>query len=673
LIRHWPLAAAPGARDWVETNVRLGLIDEVVAHLRFTGIDPELALDFTFSGLESTYLKDMSPIREARGRGALTLDTFDLIMDAGEVEPVPGAPVRLDGSVVHMPDVNADQPPGEISVRATGPTASILTLIDEEPLNLTRKLGLEPGSVSGESSVTANLQFPLINALLLEDVKVDSAAVLRDLRLPFRIPNGQVLDVAGASADLRASTASMHLAGDIMVDGQAMNLDWTENYGQGSNQRDMTFKGAATPALLARFGIDDSNFRNGSAPMELQLTQSGAPDYTFRLGADIGPAEFAVPELGWTKPPGDRGRLEASGTYGDTIRIDSFDLDTDDLKASGAAEVGEGGYIRTARINRAQYLGMADVAAQVSRGPKDAFQVVLTGSRVDLAVLDTLPEESAPGAAPGATVPIVLDFNIDEMQITPRAAARPATGTFRRNAANLRTARLEGLLAGQVPFAADYSKSGDEPGTVEVTSAQAGELLAAAQMFAGARGGDLKLKAVLAPSEGVDMTGLARITDVIIHGSGTFTSILDEGGVKDAASAAEKGGLFFDSVRLPFESGGGVLTLGDTTAKGKLLAVKFEGTVDENKDEVDLVGVISPAYALTGLLDSIPVLSTILSGGKGEGVFAMTFKVQGPTDNPEFTVNPLTLLAPGILRNVFSGRNRRPDDKFMEQLNRDVD
>jgi len=54
----------------------------------FVGRKPELALDFAYSGLDATYLKDMTPIRNARGRGALTLDSFHLLMDAGEVEPL---------------------------------------------------------------------------------------------------------------------------------------------------------------------------------------------------------------------------------------------------------------------------------------------------------------------------------------------------------------------------------------------------------------------------------------------------------------------------------------------------------------------------------------------------------------------------------------------------------
>ena len=123
----------------------------------------------------------------------------------------------------------------------------------------------------------------------------------------------------------------------------------------------------------------------------------------------------------------------------------------------------------------------------------------------------------------------------------------------------------------------------------------------------------------------------------------------------------------------PLEFRGGVLSLDDAIAKGTLLAVKVAGTVDENSDEIDLVGVISPAYALTGLVDSIPLLGDILTGGKGEGILAMTFTVRGSLEEPEFSVNPLSLLAPGILRKLFSGRNTSPDEDFIEGLKRELD
>lgn len=676
LIHHWPLVTAASARNWVEKHVRRASIDAVVAQLRFEGTAPQLALDFSYSGLDVDYLDGMSPILDASGRGALTLDTFNLAVDAGEVEPVAGAPIRLDGSAVRMPALRARPSPGEVTLRAAGPTASILALIDQEPLNLTRKLGLDPASVAGHSTVTTELTFPLIDELGLDDVAVDTVATLHDLRMPFRLPNGQVVSVAGQSIDLAASTTEMHFSGDTTIDGQAMSVDWTESYGRGDDQRNMVFKGAATPALLTRLDIGDRNFHSGEAPMVLHLAQAGTPDYAFDLSADMGPAELVIPELGWTKPPGARGRLDARGVYGGGVRVDNFRLDTDELQATGAAELSETGDVRTARIDRAQYRGLADVAAQVRRGDDGTFRVVLTGNRVDLELLDELPQTAGEDAdvSGGGITPIEMDFSLDEMVVTPRVTARPAAGLYRRDAANRRTAHLEGQAAGQVPFVADFSKTGYEPGTLEVTSAQAGELLASARLFSGAEGGALKLKAILPPDNPTGMTGIARIKDVTVHGSGTFTAILDQGGVKDAAAAAQEGGgLFFDTVRLPFEYRDGVLVLGDSTAKGTLLAVKMEGTVDENTGAVDIIGVISPAYALTGLLDSIPLIGNILSGGKGEGIVAMTFSVKGPLDDPKFSVNPLSLLAPGFLRKIFSGRTKRPDDRFIEQLQREGD
>ena len=266
-----------------------------------------------------------------------------------------------------------------------------------------------------------------------------------------------------------------------------------------------------------------------------------------------------------------------------------------------------------------------------------------------------------------------MAFDLDEFVVTPRVIARPANGTYRSDAAGNAVANLAGQLAGRVPFTAEYEKTGDESAKVVVLSDDAGALLKAAGLFGGATGGQLKLKARIAPEAGTDLVGIAHIKDVRIRGASTFKSILEEGGVKDAASAAESGGLHFDKVRLPFEFTDDVLILGDSVAKGTLMAVKVEGTVDENKDEIDLVGVISPAYALTGVLDEIPVLNEIFSGGKGEGIFAMTFKVRGSLDQPDFSVNPLSLLAPGILRNIFSGRTRRPNEEFIERLKREVD
>jgi hypothetical protein len=678
LIGYWPLVAVKNARAWIKKSVHDGTIDELVAQMRFGDGDPQLNLDFAFSGVESSYLDDMTPIRGARGTGSVSLQKAFLQIDEGHVEPVEGALVQLASSTFTVMDLQNKPFPAEVILRAIGSTSSILTLINEQPLGLMKKLGMDPTAIKGDGTVVARINFPLIKSLKLDQVEVEADAQIFALQLPFKLPDGQVLDITGDSVELSVNKQALSLSGDVRIDGVPMALEWGEYFERGSNNRSIGLKGDVTPAFLDRIGLYSRYFTDGQADLTLSLVQEGSPDFAVDLTADLGQAMLEIDDFYWIKPSGGAGRLEAAGVYGDGIRISKFQLDTDELKMSGAVDFSKEGRIQTAQLDRVQFRGLADVAIGVTRlgdGP-GGFALVVGGNRLDLALFEDPPGGPVAGASgPGAEriVPLAVNFNLSELVITPQIIAGPAAGTYHRDAAGNAAAELTGMLAGKVPFTAEYEKAGDEVARVKILSEDAGGLLKAADLFGGAEGGQLKLKVHIDPEAGIDFAGVARISDVRISGASTFKSILDEGGIKEAASAAEDEGLDFDKVVVPFEFSDGVLVLGETTAKGTLLAVKVEGTIDENSNDIDLSGVISPAYALTGLLDNIPVLGTILSGGKGEGIFAMTFKVRGTLENPDFSVNPLSLLTPGILRSVFSGRSRQMNEKFIENLKRDPD
>lgn len=673
LVQFWPHVAAGPARAWVEENIPRGSIDSFVAQLHLGPEDRRLNLDFAYSGIEAKYLGDMTPIVEADGRGSLTLDGFDMVIESGEVRPVEGTPVRLDGSTLRIPSLSLKPVRAEITLRGTGETAHVLALIDEAPLLLSSKLGLDPADVGGLAEVTARLSVPLIDGLRLGDVGVVAEATLRDLALPFELPGGHVADIRADEVALRADPQAMRVSGPVTVDGTPLNLEWNEYYGRGSDHRDVAVSGPVTPEFLARLDLDSPYFADGRAPIRLQLVQSGSPGLDFDLDADLGPARLSVPEFDWEKAPGAEGHLRAEGTFGEGIRARRFRLETEALKANGAITFGADGGMQSADVERLRFRGLADVSLRAARGSggEDLLVLDIGGRRLDLALFESDGNGDGSEGAPGR--PISATFDLGALVVRPGIEAEAARGTYRRDAAGAATATLTGRLDGRVPFTADYERPRGEPASVVVRSEDAGGLLSAAGLFWGAEGGRIRLEARLAPEEGVEIAGKARIRDVRLRSGETFGSILEEGGVDEAADAAKKGGLAFDRVDAPFEYSGDRLELGETIAKGNMLAVKVEGTVDRTSDEVDLVGVISPAYGLTGVLDSIPLLGTILSGGKGEGILAMTFRVTGPLENPDFSVNPLSLLTPGILRSIFSGRTSEPDPRFLERLRRETD
>jgi uncharacterized protein YhdP len=119
------------------------------------------------------------------------------------------------------------------------------------------------------------------------------------------------------------------------------------------------------------------------------------------------------------------------------------------------------------------------------------------------------------------------------------------------------------------------------------------------------------------------------------------------------ASLLSGEGIPFSRLVGDFAAADGRVTLSHARAWGGALGVNVDGTVDLDRDALDLTGTIVPAYALNSILGNIPVIGNLLQGGEGQGLFAANFRAAGPLANPTITVNPLSALAPGFLRNLF--------------------
>ena len=97
-------------------------------------------------------------------------------------------------------------------------------------------------------------------------------------------------------------------------------------------------------------------------------------------------------------------------------------------------------------------------------------------------------------------------------------------------------------------------------------------------------------------------------------------------------------------------------------AFGPALGLTARGKIDFDESRVDLEGTAVPAYSVNQVLNLIPLLGPILTGGEGEGLFAVTYRMTGELDDPNVDVNVLSALAPGFLRALFSGSGSRGDD-----------
>jgi hypothetical protein len=114
-------------------------------------------------------------------------------------------------------------------------------------------------------------------------------------------------------------------------------------------------------------------------------------------------------------------------------------------------------------------------------------------------------------------------------------------------------------------------------------------------------------------------------------------------------------GIAFEQLEAPFALRNQLLQLGRGRLYGSQLGLTFEGWVNLADDTLDVEGTIVPLYGVNWTIGQIPIIGRLLRGSEGEGAFAFTYGMRGPVREPTIRVNPLSALAPGFLRELFTG------------------
>ena len=81
------------------------------------------------------------------------------------------------------------------------------------------------------------------------------------------------------------------------------------------------------------------------------------------------------------------------------------------------------------------------------------------------------------------------------------------------------------------------------------------------------------------------------------------------------------------------------------SAVGASMGVSMAGIYHSDTSVLDMTGVVSPVYLLNGI-------GAVLTR-KGEGLFGFAYRLRGTAEAPEVKVNPLSILTPGMFRDLF--------------------
>ena len=85
---------------------------------------------------------------------------------------------------------------------------------------------------------------------------------------------------------------------------------------------------------------------------------------------------------------------------------------------------------------------------------------------------------------------------------------------------------------------------------------------------------------------------------------------------------------------------------------GNVLGLTASGKFNRLTSDINIRGIISPAYSLNTMVGRIPFVGSMLAGKDGT-VFAVDYDISNTLDDPKININPLSILSPNAVKDLF--------------------
>ncbi len=643
LLALWPVAFARGTRAWLTENLQSVGIYDVQAALRADPDDvPRLSVSYKFRDGVVQYMPHLPPVEDAAGYASVLNDAYTMVLEEGHVTAPGGGRVDVRGTVLQIPDVTAKPSRANFALRGQGPIPATLSLLDLPPFELMQKAGRSTEEATGTALIEAALAFDIVKKIHPDDLDYTVRGILTDVRSETLV-EGHVLTADRLA--LRADPQGIEIGGPARVGQATVDATWVKRLGpEGRDRSRVEGTVELSQAFLDEFGIAlprDSVRGVATGQFDLDLVQGEPP--TVRMISDLNRATLNVAALGWTKPAATTGRLEVEATLGARPVVTRLDLDAPGLSAAGTVTLRQDGGLDEARFARVQAGGWLDAQITIEgRGADRPPQILIGSGTADIRGAATDGGEDEGGAP--------LEVRLDSLVITDSIRLTDFAGSFGtdRGLDGPFTARVNGgtQITGRVL---------PEPGgsAVRITSQDAGRAMADAGVLRNMRGGALDL--VLRPSGPGLQDGRVEVRGTRLVEAPALTELLSAISVVGLIDQMNAEGIGLDTVEAEFTLSRDMLTLYNAAAVGPSLGVSLDGRYDLGTERMDMQGVLSPIY----FVNSIGELFT----RRGEGLFGFNFTLTGSADNPRVQVNPLSILTPGMFRDIF----RRPPPERVSQ------
>jgi hypothetical protein len=672
MLKHlWPGVVAPGARSWFLENVTGGRISEgefrialpgdvLAAAFRRVPIPDEMVdMRFTAENVAGTYFKPLPPVSGVSLKARLRGNTFAVDTTGGVVTLPSGKRLAVRNGSMRAHDLAPTVTPATFAVEAQASAEALRELIDSPPFELATKAGLDGVQLNGNATVKFELDAKLGQGVPPEP-HIRALTHIEDASFSGAVDG---FDFSEGKIDIEVDDNGVKAHGPVIVGGQKASISWARSFNSTDKRDEVILDATLDDMARRKLGFDVSGFVQGPIKARVSGLIEGRKLVKADIDADLSRAYAFLDVIGWSRPPTAKtlASLSIDLTSPKAIVIKDLKISGKDLKIQGNIRIAPDGGI----VEGTLPVVNLDDQTQVGLGIKTVEGVLnlsITGTTFDARrLISQMFMSSAP--PPTAGIPVTVQAAVNRVYANRGEVIDNLNGQLEINNGVVQRADLTGQFISGGPVTLKITSGTQGTREMRVVGRDAGAALRASNLYSKVAGGSLEFSAVLdAGAQSGIQRGLLVIRNFEVRNEVALSNINEQDRAKKP-SGPRRDGLAFSRLTLPFSADQRFVRIGDALVQGPEMGASAQGIIRKVDGRMDIGGTIIPAYALNAALSEVPVLGEVLMGGRGQGVFGLNFALQGTMQDPRFVVNPVSAIAPGFLRHLFSigGGGTNPD------------
>ena len=548
-------------------------------------------------------------------------------------------------------DLNNSKP--TFKLKGYGDLESIITFMREEPLGLEKNISSIPENISANANFEVNLEPQLPQQREAAGYTYSAKVQLTDVIISnFLLKE----DLSDGKITLSIAPEKTEISGIGMYNGAPVSFSQIKPL---SANPSLTYKQRlsliSSGKKLSTLHSSVPFNATGPIPLELKTIKSSQGVSKVSGILNLQNAKLSIPRLNWTKPSGAAGRIKFNALLENNVlkNLTNFNLVSADLSLDMDMSFLPGkNKISSATIHNFQ-IGLNKMHGSVKLGENGIYHAKFFGPHLNINQImsDTLHSNEL-------QEPYFIEANFDDVFLWDLPPIKKTALTIKNFGQYKSNMKLIGNVGNKPLNITSWLK--DEIREFRLSARDAGQVLKGFEITDSISDGLLKIDGKITG------TGLKEVTktNILIENFGVkdaplFTQILNATSLVGLVNTLRGKGIRFQTLRADVDFTPNKIEIKDSFASGTSLGVSTEGAIDRNSDQISIKGMIVPAYILNRIIDQIPVVGRILTGGKKEGLLAAEYLISGTRDEPEVSVNPLTAFTPGFLR-AFVKATRKP-------------